>query len=227
MKYGILLSGGKDSVYAAYLASKDNEISCAITIKSLNKESYMFHTPNIDLVKYQTESMEIPLIVAETQGVKEEELTDLKEAIAEAKEKYQLDGIVTGAVASVYQAERIQKICDELGLKCFNPLWQINQIQLLQELLENKFEVLIGGVFAYPFDETLLGKFIDEDIIAMLKDMQEKYKINPAGEGGEIETFVTDCPLFKKKIKILEANTDFEKHAGTYNITKVELVDKN
>lgn len=226
MKLGILLSGGKDSVYAAYLSSKNNEITCAITIKSLNKESYMFHTPNIDLVKYQTDSMDIPLIIAETQGVKEEELLDLKKAIAEAKEKYKLEGIVTGAVASVYQAERIQKICDELNLKCLNPLWQINQIKLLEELLKNKFEVIIGGVFAYPFDETLLGKFIDKDIINMLKRMEEKYKINPAGEGGEIETFVTDCPLFKKKIKILKANIEFENHSGVYNISEAKLIDK-
>ena len=87
MKCGILFSGGKDSTYAAYLVKKyRNEISCLITLISENPESYMFHIPNIELVKLQAESMGIPLIFLETEGVKEEELKDLKEAIEIAKE---------------------------------------------------------------------------------------------------------------------------------------------
>ena len=78
---------------------------------------------------------------------------DVVETLQQAKEKYQIEGIVTGAVASTYQASRIKKICDELNLECLNPLWQIDQIQLLKELVENKFEVIINGIAAYPLDE--------------------------------------------------------------------------
>jgi len=35
-----------------------------------------------------------------------------------------------------------------------------------------------------------------------MKTLNEKYKINIAGEGGEYESFVLNCPLFKKPIKI-------------------------
>jgi asparagine synthase (glutamine-hydrolysing) len=51
MKLGILYSGGKDSNYALYLAQKHgHEITCLVSMKSENMESYMFaknFMPNI------------------------------------------------------------------------------------------------------------------------------------------------------------------------------------
>ena len=59
MKTAILFSGGKDSVYSAYLVKKQkNEISCLISIFSKNKESYMFHTPSIEKTKKTSKSYE-------------------------------------------------------------------------------------------------------------------------------------------------------------------------
>ena len=226
MKVGILLSGGKDSLYAAYLASKHHNLVCCVTINSENKESYMFHTPNIDGVNLQAKAMNLPLIIVNTKGEKEKELLELKTALKQAKKEHKIQGITTGAVASQYQASRIQKICHELGLWCINPLWQIEQNKLLQELLDNQFEVLIAGVFAYPFDKKWLGITLDQKALNGLKEMQDKYEINPAGEGGEIETYVLDCPLFEKKINIIESETEFENFAGTYEIKKAELVEK-
>lgn len=226
LQLGILLSGGKDSLYAAYMASKEHQLKCAVTIKSTNKESYMFHTPNIDIVNLQAESMGLPLIEVQTKGEKEKELKDLHTAIKQAKEEYNIDGIITGAVASHYQASRVQHICNELDLWCFNPLWQIDQVQLLEDLLKNTFEVLIVGVFAYPFDKELLGKQINRAVIKTLQEAQEKYKINPAGEGGEIETLVIDCPLFEKKIDITKAKTNYDNYAGTYDVVNARLEEK-
>jgi diphthine-ammonia ligase len=223
MKLGILFSGGKDSCYALYKAKKEHEIVCLITMASDNPDSYMFHTPNIELTKLQSEALDIPLISGITKGEKEDELKDLKDLIKKAKEKFKLDGIVTGAIRSEYQATRIQKICDELKLKCINPLWHKDQIELLNELLENKFEVIITRVAAYPFDEKLLGKKIDEEVIKKLADMNKKYQINPAGEGGEIETFVTDMPLFKKKIEIEKFSKKYANNEGSFTIEKAEL----
>jgi len=204
MKLAILFSGGKDSTYAAYLAKKQGyELTCLIAIESENKESFMFHTPSIKQTEKQASVMEIPLMVVRTKGEKEKELIDLEEGIKRAKKEYRIEGVVTGAVASVYQSTRIQMICDKLGLEVFNPLWQKNQIELLEELIKNKFEVIITGVFAYPLDKKWLGRKMDKKFIEEMKKLQEKYKINPAGEGGETESFVLNCPLFKKKLKII------------------------
>ena len=205
MKLGVLFSGGKDSTFATLLAKKEGyEISCLISIASANKESYMFHTPSIEKTKKQAGIMNIPIIFQKTEGEKEIELKDLEEAIKKAKEKYNILGILTGAVESVYQASRIQKICNELNLECFNPLWQKNQFELLEDLLKNKFSVILTGVFAYPLDEKWLGRKIDKEFIDEIKILNRKYKINPAGEGGEFETFVLDCPLFKRKLEVTD-----------------------
>ena len=204
MKLAVLFSGGKDSVYSAYLAKKEHELVCLISIFSENQESYMFHTPSISRVKHQAEVMEIPLIIQKTKGEKEEELKDLETAIKKAKDEYKIQGIVTGAIQSVYQASRIQKICDKLELECINPLWQEDEIEYLNDLIKNKFKVIITGVFAYPLDKSWLGREINKEFIQQVEELREKYKIHPAGEGGEFETFVLDCPLFKKPLKIID-----------------------
>jgi len=203
MKLALLLSGGKDSVYAGYLTKKYNhEISCAISILSQNKESYMFHTPSIEKTKLQASVMNIPLIIQRTKGKKESELKDLERAIKFAIKKHKIKGVVTGAIQSVYQASRIQKICNKLKIECFNPLWQKDEIEYLNELIKNKFKIIITAVAAYPLDEKWLGKEINKKFIEEVKKLKEKYKIHPAGEGGEFETFVLNCPLFKKELKI-------------------------
>jgi len=203
MKIGILFSGGKDSTYAAWLAKKEGyELSCLISIESENKESFMFHTPSISRVKKQAEVMNLPLIVMKTKGQKEKELKDLEKAIKKAKKNFGINGVVTGAVESVYQATRIQKICNKLKIECFNPLWQKDQFELLEDLIKDKFEVILCGVFAYPLDRNWLGRKIDKKFVEEMKDLWKKYKINPAGEGGEFESFVLNCSLFRKGLKI-------------------------
>lgn len=222
MRLAALFSGGKDSAFAIFKEmQKGNEIACLISVFSENKESYMFHTPNVHLVELQAQCLEIPLMISKTKGIKEAELIDLKKAILDAKKKYKIEGIVTGAVASKYQAERIQKICDDLNLKCVNPLWMKNQVELLNDLLKNNFKVIISGVFAYPLDEKWLGKHLDKEMIAKLSELQKKYQLNPSGEGGEIETTVLDCPIFKKRIEILKSERKmFDKNSGVFLIKK-------
>lgn len=219
MKLGVLFSGGKDSTYAAWLAKKQgHDISCLITIQSENPDSYMFHTPSISKTMKQAESMGIPLILERTKGKKEDELKDLENAIKKAKTKYKIEGIITGAVESVYQASRIQKICTKLGMECFNPLWQKNQLELLQDLLKERFRVVVTGVAAYPLNGSWLGREINDSFIADIKKLNEKYDINPAGEGGEFETFVLECPLFRVPLRVAGAN-----FTGEGNSWKMEL----
>jgi len=227
MKAGVLFSGGKDSTYASYLAKKNGlDISCLISIFSKNPYSYMFHTPEINKVKIQAEAMEIPIIIQETEGEKELELNDLKKAIQKAINNYNIDCIITGAVESIYQKSRVEKICDELNLNCIDPLWHKNPEEYWDEIIKDQFEIIIISVAAEGFDESWLGQKIDKNSLEKLKKIRQKYRIHLLFEGGEAETFVIDCPLFHKKLKIIESEKIFSKNNGTYKIKKIVLEDK-
>lgn len=226
MNLGVLFSGGKDSALALQKVMQHHKIACLITLISENNESYMFHTPNIHMAEMQAKAIGLPLIKKTTKGQKEIELKDLKKAIIQAKKKFKIQGIVTGAIKSVYQSSRIQKICNELNLDCINPLWLNDEISLLNELVKNKFKVIISGVFAHGFDRSFLGKQIDKEMIEKLKLLKEKYQINPSGEGGEIETTVLDAPFFKKRIEILDSEIIYENNSGIFRIKKARLTEK-
>ena len=226
VRVGILFSGGKDSVLALKKIMDKEEVVCLISIFSENKESYMFHTPNIWLTELQAEAMDLPLIKKSTEGRKEIELGDLREAINEAKEKFQIEAIGTGALKSDYQRKRINNICQELGLDCINPLWGKDQVEILEDILKEKMNVIITGVFAEPFTRDWLGRKIDKNCIEELEEISEKYQINPAGEGGEIETTVIDAPFFKNKIKIEDFSVEFSNYSGTMSIKKAVLEEK-
>ena len=218
MKLAVLFSGGKDSYLALQYASIDHEISCLLTLESRREDSWMFHTPAIEWTQLQAEAMEIEHLILKTSGVKDEELEDLQIIIRSAISKYSIEGIVTGALASVYQSTRIQKICNDLGLWCFNPLWQMSQKTLLQKLLSNNIESIITGVAAEPFDEQWLGRSLDSECVDDLMKLEKSHRINPAGEGGEIETFVIDAPLFSKKIVITESEKQYSNFSGRLEV---------
>ena len=229
VKLGVLFSSGKDSAYAAYVMGRQNyEIACLILIKSRNPASYMFHTPAVDIAKLQAEAMNIPIIEQHTKGQKEAELKDLEKAIIRAKDGYKIEGIVTGALFSDYQRQRIERICDHLGLKVFSPLWHKDQEKYMKELLDNGFRFIMTSVAAEGLDKSWLGRVITKKDVGRLAELNKKLGINVAGEGGEFETLVVDSPMFRKRIKIekFEVKEDSD-NSAVIDIKKAALEEKN
>ena len=205
MKLAALFTGGKDSTYAIHLTKQQEyEIVCLISLKSENPDSYMFHTPAIELTELQAEAMELPILFFSTKGEKEKELVDLENAIVESRKKFEFEGLITGALFSEYQSSRIQAIADKLGLKVISPLWHKKQEVLMEELMENNFEFILVGVAGEGMNKSWLNKIIDENDLIKLKELNKKIGFNCAGEGGETESLVINCPLFKKKLVLEE-----------------------
>ncbi len=228
VKLGALFSSGKDSSYALHVMQKQNyPIKCLISLKSDNQDSYMFHTPNIELVDLQAEAMEIPLLIQRTKGEENIELEDLRIALTRAKEKYGIEGVVTGALFSNYQRDRIEKICDELGLKNFSPLWHIPQEQELREVIREGFKVTISSIAAYGLDKSWINRILTEEDVVKLEALNKKYQINVAGEGGEYESLVLDGPMFKKRLELVDWEVYSEsEEVARLIVKKAILVDK-
>jgi len=223
MKVSVLFSGGKDSMFALWnVISYGWEIKALLTVLPESDSSYMFHRPNVELVPLQAEAMELPAILQRSSGEKEEELEDLKELI----KSVEVDGVVTGAVASEYQKEKVDFICEELGVGSFCPLWHKDGEQLLTEMIEAGFEIIITSVSAEGFDESWLGRKIDGRCVEELVKLREKYGVSVVGEGGEMETFVVNSPLFKKRIDVKKAERKWDGVRGVYLIKHAELIPK-
>ena len=223
MRVAVLVTGGKDSALAFYrVLNMGYEVKCLACMIPMREDSWMFHYPNIRLVDLFAEAVEIPLVKAETLAVKEKEVEDFKRLI----EGLDVDAIVSGAIASVYQKSRIEKMCEQLGLRCIAPLWQEDQLGILKEILVLRFDVIVTGVCAYGFNKDWLGRKLDDDTIEALKELNRRYGISLVGEGGEYETLVLDAPFFKKRIKIIEAEKIWENQSGSFLITKAKLEGK-
>jgi len=227
-KIGLLFSGGKDSTYAcAKMLEEGHEVECLVTIISSNKNSYMLHTPDIELAELSSQALEIPLVKDYTEGRKEDELDDIKRAILRSKDECGINAIGTGAIASNYQKDRIDSIAAECGLSVISPLWQINQAEYMRTLQNDGFRYIITSVSSEGLGREWLGREVsDSDLLELIR-LSQKFKFNVAFEGGEAETFVLDCPIFKsKRIKVLESSITWNGYFGEYEIRRATLEDK-
>jgi predicted ATP pyrophosphatase (TIGR00289 family) len=223
MRVAALVTGGKDSALALYRALKMGfEVEKLVAMIPQREDSWMFHFPNIQLVGLFAEAVGIPLVKAETSGIKERELEDLKNVLL----TLDVEGVVHGSISSQYQKKRIDKICQELNLKSIAPLWQEDPIRVLKEIIDLGFEVVIVGVYAYGFDASWLGRKIDSKTLKDLIELSKKYGISPVGDGGEYETLVLDTPIFKKKIQLLQTKKIWENQSGHLLVEKAKLTNK-
>jgi ABC transporter with metal-binding/Fe-S-binding domain ATP-binding protein len=223
MKLAALFSGGKDSTYAAYLAEKEgHEVSIFACMRPARLDSYMFHGVNIHLVPLVAEAQGKPLALAPSSGEKEKEVEELKHFI----ELLNVQGVVSGAIASKYQRDRVDKICSELGIAHISPLWGKDPKRLLEAEIKSEMEVIMVHVAANGLDKSWLGRRIDKKAAGELAELAERYGINVCGEGGEYESLVVDAPWFRKRLEIRKAEVVWEGTSGTYKVDEATLHSK-
>ncbi len=226
MDVAILFSGGKDSTMAIYAAIEAKEdVKYLLSMKSKNDESYMFHVPNIHITDLLSQALDIPIMSVETDGVKEEELKDLKAAFFELK-NLGVEAVYTGALYSQYQKSRIERLGEEVGLKIVSPYWHVDELEYMRKIVSLGFKIMICGVAAWGLDESWLGRIIDDETIDELVRLNEKYYVDIAFEGGEAETLAIDGPIFKKRLNILKYKKEWHLDSGVFIIEDAILEDK-
>ncbi|HMK47840.1 MAG TPA: diphthine--ammonia ligase [Methanocella sp.] len=219
MRVAALFSGGKDSSYALFVAQHFGwEITDLVTVFSQSQESYMYHVPAVELTRLAARSIGIPLTEVVTPPDPEAELLPLRDALA----GLEVDGIVSGALASEYQRRRLDQICADVGIRSFAPLWHKNPRELLGDMIGQGFEIMIVGCMAEGLDERWLGRVLDHKALSELDLLHKKYGIHVAGEGGEYESMVLDGPHMRQRIRV-----EFEKvwrvHSGRIEVKDAYL----
>ena len=237
MKFVALVSGGKDSIYSILQAIRNGHelVACihlGAPISDENEEeeeSYMYQTAASEVVKIQVEEcLGVELLLYPRQGksvntglvydntTPKDEVEDLFLALQQATERFEFEGVCSGAILSTYQRVRIEHVCNRLGLTSLSYLWRLGpQKELLRQMLDDGIVSVLVKVACPPglvprkhLNKTL-GFLSDTGLLGRLNEL---YQFHVCGEGGEYESFVIDSPLHKKKlvldeVEIIESDT--------------------
>lgn len=223
MRLAALFSGGKDSTYAACLMEQQGHtVSTLVSVLPSDPYSMVFHTPNLHLLPLLAEAMEKSMITVNSDGSEEGDL----EALVRVLGLIRVDGVVTGAIASDYQWDRINAVCDTLGLRVFSPLWRKAQETLMRDLIASRIRPMVVAVMAEGLGEEWLGRVLDEGAVEELLSLWERKGVSPSGEGGEYETLVLDSPLHSRTLEVLEVERHVTRDQGRLSVRRAELREK-
>ena len=186
-------SGGKECALATYkVISQGHEVLYLLNFISEDGERSRSHGTKASILALQAEAIGIPLIQVKTSWEDYEE--NFKKAVRELQDKG-IEGGVFGDMDLEEHREWVERVCSEVGIKAFLPLWGIRAADLIEELLKLKFKAII---VATRLEKGLLGKVLDKALVRQIS----KLGSHPCGENGEYHTFVTEGPIFKKALKI-------------------------
>jgi diphthine-ammonia ligase len=193
-----LVSGGKDSVYSAYLAeSQGIAVDELLTLRPSDPESLLYHTPNLELVHLLAQAWgkrarEVPV---EGRG-EEAEGRALERALSGAT-----GWVVAGAIASNYQWSRLHRVTYRLGRPLYTPLWGKSGSRVVAEEIAAGLEIRLSHLAAEPLGPELAGHRLDAQLLA---ELERKCARGPAfhvgGEGGEYESLVVDAPFLSARL---------------------------
>lgn len=213
MRVVALLSGGKDSVCAVECARNFGwDVVAALTVVPAHDDAWMFHTPNLAAVRGVAQCLGLPLIEAPCRSGQAEEVEDLASALAALVAPFQLDGVVSGALASEYQRTRIDAIGHRLGLRTFAPLWHKEPGGYVAGLAS--WDVRFSRTAADGVPTAWAGQRLDRAKL----DAMGRHAARPhvAGEGGEYETLVLDCPAYARRLVVERAHVEATASRATW-----------
>jgi uncharacterized protein (TIGR00290 family) len=193
MKVFTSWSGGKECALATYKAiSQGHKVLYLLNFISEGGERSRSHGIRASVLALQAEAIGIPLIQVKTSWEDYEE--NFKRVVRELKDKG-IEGGVFGDIDLQEHRDWVERVCGEVGIKAFLPLWQVRPEELIDEFIRLEFKAM---VVATRLEESLLGKVLDKAIIRRIV----KLGSHPCGENGEYHTFVTAGPIFRRLLNI-------------------------
>uniref|UniRef100_A0A914I3C1 Diphthine--ammonia ligase n=1 Tax=Globodera rostochiensis TaxID=31243 RepID=A0A914I3C1_GLORO len=238
MKVVGLISGGKDSCFNMMRCVEEgHELVCVANLHPPTDvselDSYMYQSVGCEGIKFFAEALGLPLFQRQICGHPksiesnayvrddEDEVEDLYHLLKTIKEwDPEIRGVSAGAINSTYQKLRVED----------------DQLELLDAMIAAGVKAVLIKVAALGLATRHLGQTL-EQMREHLLAMHAKYGLHICGEGGEYETFVLDCPLFKRhRIAMDSASTEIHFNGAQNDdicpvaylkLGKLALVDKD
>lgn len=201
MSYVASWSGGKDSCFAYYEAVRQGySISHLANFISKEFGRVSFHGTEAKLIQLQSQAIGIPLLQKETTWEEYEE--DFKDAVRSLIPEG-VNGMVFGDICLDEHKDWVEKVCRDLGIKAIEPLWGRNTEHILSSFINEGFEAFIINAKSKLIDEDWIGRQVDNSFVEYLK----RKNVEVCGENGEYHTLVTNGPIFKRRIRLIDSRT--------------------
>jgi len=180
------------------------------------------HEVNCEIIALQAEALELPILqptvsmMGFVDGFKST-ITGLNPPVG---------GIAWGAEedqAAVHMG-MLKPICDELGVKMIFPLKGLGEDANLAAYTRPGHEATIIVVDTEYLSEDWLGKKVDADFLESIRRKSKETGV--AVSNLEFHTLVTDAPLFKKRLEIVDAAKIRRKGFAVLDIQKAQLTEK-
>lgn len=199
MSYIASWSGGKDSCFALYEAmGRGYQISHLVNFISKEFQRVSFHGTEARLIKLQSHALRIPVLQKETtwDGYEQEFKEAVRSLISGGTE-----GMVFGDIYLQEHRDWVERVCHDLGIKAIEPLWGRKMEDILNDFVKEGFEAVVVSAQADLVDKDWVGRRLDKVFIEYLKNKG----IDICGENGEYHTIVTNGPIFKGRIRLIES----------------------
>lgn len=194
----ILWTGGKDSALAMYYAQHAGyDIRCLATFAPA-QATFLAHP--LSFITMQAEALALPHYVL---PVSEPYAEGYELGLRWLNEQIGVNNIVTGDISTVDNKPNwIRERCRAVDLHVQTPLWEKDRGELLQEMIDLDYKIIISCVDTRWLDEAWVGRNINSQSIAELHKLHDISGLDICGENGEYHTLVTAGPLFVRNIAI-------------------------
>jgi len=217
-------SGGKDCCLACYRASVSGlKVRYLANMVTEDGKRSWTHGLSSELLQMQSQAIGIPLIQRRTTMANYE--AEFKNMLLTLKQEG-VSGGVFGDIDLDEHRQWVERVCHEVGVTAYLPLWGQSQDKIMRDFIASGFEAMVISAKADLFGEEWLGHKIDSEFLSHLSELKQTKDITLCGESGEYHTLVTDGPIFNQRVEILETNKVLREGHWFLDILKSELRSK-
>lgn len=179
-------SGGKDGLYALYLAERKGiDVPYLLTLKTTIGLSP--HWENFQALKTLATAMGKEMITFD--------MKEGSDALAEFIGSLGVDYLIAGDVYLEDHLRWVKLLAEKAGVKPLEPLWGRDTRELAEEMLNEGFKWAIIAVNKEKLGKGWLG-YIFRSVADLENFLKSNPHVDPIGEAGEFHTALLESPLF-------------------------------